>query len=242
MVQQSNSRFSSLAADRLSAAWSCCARAHSLTSPVKTRVWGCPPSPSGRPSRRGRRERGTATGSTACAYKTVPGRTKWLSRDPIADIASPSLLSFGRWAGPGAPGAAELVEGPNVYLFVRNNSVIYADAWGLQCGSGWSEKPIPEEPFPGFDFTQPCENHDACYGRCGAEKRDCDDQFLSDMKQACRDSTAASPLLCYVFAHIYYGAVKSLGEKAYRDAQAKCPPRLCPPPQIVPRDGYYPWP
>ena len=108
MIQERNSRFSSLAACRLSAAWSCCALPRTLTSPVKTRVWGSCAWPSGRPSRQGRRARTIATGSTACAYKTVSGRTKWLSRDPIGEEG-----------------------GLNLYGFVGNDPNNYVDSTGL---------------------------------------------------------------------------------------------------------------
>jgi RHS repeat-associated protein len=64
------------------------------TSPHRTRVWGFRQSPSGRLSRRRRRDRAIATGSARCAYKTASGRGKWLSRDPIEEDGGLNLYAF----------------------------------------------------------------------------------------------------------------------------------------------------
>ena len=64
------------------------------TSPHRTRVWGFRQSPSGRLSRRRRRDRAIATGSARCAYKTASGRGKWPSRDPIGDKGGLNYYSF----------------------------------------------------------------------------------------------------------------------------------------------------
>jgi RHS repeat-associated protein len=102
------SRFSSLAVDRVSAAWSCCVKPRTLTSSVKSRAWSCVPRSWGRPSRRGPRSRQIATGSRACGYRTASGRSKWLSRDPL-----------------------DYVDGLNLYLYARNQPTNTADALGL---------------------------------------------------------------------------------------------------------------
>ncbi len=50
--------------------------------------------PSGRTFGRRHLPHRTAPGYRACGYKTVSGRPKWLSRDPLAEIAGPNLYKY----------------------------------------------------------------------------------------------------------------------------------------------------
>jgi RHS repeat-associated protein len=95
VVQECVSRFSSLAAGRVSAARSrCLSSSHTPTSLLKSRVWGSRCRPSGRFLRRARRGHGIAMGCRACGYKPVPGRQRWLNRDPIGIEGGVNLYAF----------------------------------------------------------------------------------------------------------------------------------------------------
>ena len=52
-----------------------------------------------------------------------------------------------------------------MYSFLFNNTLSRNDDKGLACGSGWTDKIIPDKPA-GFDFTKCCVAHDKCYGNC----------------------------------------------------------------------------
>ena len=119
MVQGCQSCFTSLAADRVSAA-----RPHPTFAPLlhhprpKTRVRVFSGSPSGRLSRRGVQSPINTPGLRACAYKTASGRRQWLNRDPIEEDG-----------------------GPNLYTFLNNSPLSGIDADGRQFVQ-------PGDPFP----------------------------------------------------------------------------------------------
>ena len=109
VVEGVESGLFSLAA-RPSAAASSPLLSHARPTPsLKTRVGGLPRCPSGRPSFRPRRSPVFAPGNRACGYKVAPGRSKWLSRDPIGENG-----------------------GPNLYCFIRNSSINFFDPLGLK--------------------------------------------------------------------------------------------------------------
>jgi RHS repeat-associated protein len=94
MGQECVSRFSPLAAGPLSATHTRWHSPHTLTSPVKSRVWGCPRPPSGRLSLRARSGHRIATGWGACGYKTASGRRRWPNRDPLGIGGGINLYGF----------------------------------------------------------------------------------------------------------------------------------------------------
>ncbi len=125
MVEGAQSCFTSLAADRESAA-----RPQATFRPLldhrphptftqllphrpKTRVWGFFGSPSGRLSRRGRGRSMFTPGSRACAYKSASGLGNWPNRDPIGERG-----------------------GINLYAYVHNSPLTYIDKLGLAPGYG----------------------------------------------------------------------------------------------------------
>ncbi len=173
-----------------------------------------------------------ASAPDALAYYD-PGVQRWINGDPVGDIQS-AAFSIPRHTPVRWNLLAETLDGPNLYRFARNHLGL-TDPWGLACGSSASEWVVPDTPI--FDFTQPCENHDACYGTCGSSKGQCDGQFLQDMKEQCQ-AQANSPYFCYLFAYTYYTAVVGLGDSAFRDAQFwSCPCTALPsngPPALVP--------
>lgn len=79
------------------------------TSPQKTRVGGSRGCPWGRSSRRRFRTRESATGCHRYGYKTVLGRRRWLSRDPIGERG-----------------------GLNLYKFAGNNAIEKIELFGLE--------------------------------------------------------------------------------------------------------------
>jgi hypothetical protein len=89
VVQGCQSCFTSLAADRVSAA-----RPHHTFTPLlhhprpKTRARNFCRQASGRLSRRGARTPIITPGFRACGYKSASGRRQWLNRDPLGDLAA----------------------------------------------------------------------------------------------------------------------------------------------------------
>ncbi len=74
-----------------------------------------------------------------------------------------------------------------------------------------------------FCFTTPCDNHDRCYGTCGAPKADCDFNFFTSMASVC-DGQFPGPspanAYCYERAFILYSLVTVFGGPiAYNPAQ-----------------------
>jgi hypothetical protein len=130
VVPSCQSRFTFLAAGRVSAA------ADLPTRSPKTRVGVFRRRPSGRLSRRGRCRPIITPGLRACGYKTASGLGKWPNQDPLGDIVfvqrfSPkhiAVLSLKRRLPP-----IEAVLRPNLYEFVRNDSVDKNDEYGLCC-------------------------------------------------------------------------------------------------------------
>lgn len=114
--------------------------------------------------------------------------------------------------------------------------------------------PVPDTPSLA-DFFYGCKEHDCCYGRCGADKRACDDAFLADSLRACSEAHDddgpigwAMQLNCNQVAAFYrFGVSGSIGQQAYEAAQAEaciacercdrpCGEQCCPPDEVC-RDG-----
>jgi len=165
---------------------------------------------------------------TASAYYD-PGVQRWINRDPISDAGSMCFLFLRGHLGR-APAAPELAETPNIYEFAQNAPPRLIDYSGLYCGSPGSvyggDDVIPDKPF-GFDFSNACKNHDACYETCGARKAYCDRQFHKEMRTACDNSGVANPAFCKLLAYIYYKAVDKLGSDAYQEGQKKAHLKCC---------------
>ncbi|MBD3239199.1 MAG: hypothetical protein GF331_01330, partial [Chitinivibrionales bacterium] len=120
---------------------------------------------------------------------------RFLSEDPIG------VLSY---------------DGPNVYLYARNSPVLFLDPFGLQCGSGWNDPIVAEKGF-GWDFTEACQKHDECYGDGAKTRKQCDDEFKSNMMNSCKDSyTEGTRADCERNARTYYNAVRMFGGSKYK--------------------------
>lgn len=105
------------------------------------------------------------------------------------------------------------------------------------CGpAGWKGKLVPNKPFWIADFKSPCDAHDVCYGTCGNTKKDCDDEFLLDLKVQCflehmawlgvkPPPKAQQKLMekaynaCVALAATYHAAVSKAGQKFFDAAQ-----------------------
>lgn len=71
------------------------------------------------------------------------------------------------------------------------------------------------------NFKPSCTAHDYCYQECGADKHQCDLDFLDSLKAACKSHADSHPLLpwgdpavlpaCYAAALLYYKAVDLFG-------------------------------
>jgi hypothetical protein len=97
------------------------------------------------------------------------------------------------------------------------------------CGpEGWIGHLVPNG-LGYYNFVDPCNNHDECYGNCGSAKDVCDSTFRSEMHGSCKARKAgtakdvAAGLVglppCDRVAEIYYGAVHVGGGSAFQDAQ-----------------------
>jgi hypothetical protein len=91
---------------------------------------------------------------------------------------------------------------------------------------------IPDEPLGLANFFNACKGHDCCYGRCGAAKAECDQNFLDEMTKACNAQWPTSSTIdslnnglyhayCLAVAKAYYDAVSSTrtGQEAYEAGQ-----------------------
>ncbi|MDB5387348.1 MAG: hypothetical protein JWM11_2994 [Planctomycetaceae bacterium] len=78
------------------------------------------------------------------------------------------------------------------------------------CGPGntWGGNRLVKQGFFGADFRPACANHDACL-QTGACRRDCDQQFLNDMRAACECSS--NPKACDRKAKHYYHMARLFG-------------------------------
>ena len=121
-------------------------------------------------------------------YSQLQGR--WTSGDPFVEL----VLADGNSGDVFKDLLFEDMD--RSYSFVHNRVVDEHDVNGLVCGSWWNDWFVPDEPG-GFDFTQACQNHDDCYGTCGKEKGDCDEDFLKDMNAVCESVPAKITTWCY---------------------------------------------
>jgi RHS repeat-associated protein len=80
---------------------------------------------------------------------------------------------------------------------------------GNGCGpGGWKYKP---NRVPGiYNFWEPCNNHDYCYGEFWPSvRRTCDDNFLEDMNTWCDDHAGwGRGRTCRGYAQVYYNFVR----------------------------------
>ena len=148
-----------------------------------------------------------------------PTLGRWLTRDPLYEpgfklLRVQTISRFVDWLN---RDPIKESGGINLFCFVRNNPIGNYDPFGLACGSGITDKIVPDKPF-GFDFTPACINHDKCYSTCGKSKADCDQAFLDDMLGICEDKYF-SQHGCNNVAYIYYGAVNNYGKDPYNQAQ-----------------------
>ena len=89
-------------------------------------------------------------------------------------------------------------------------------------GCGVQGMSIDIGPEFGSAFTEICNEHDRCYGRCGAPKERCDREFSRDMNKYCESQRKRSMDLyqqCQGIASLYATGVVTLGCSFYLDAQ-----------------------
>jgi RHS repeat-associated protein len=178
---------------------------------------------------------GTRT-SSSYEWETRFGAYRWDGETGLHQARHRYLhAGIGRWSRRDPIGIAS---GMNLYAYVNNAPRSAVDVYGLQqttvptsngCGAQGGAQ------FPGdfglWDFTPACDGHDICYGACGSNKSDCDNQFLADMLSVC-DAYAMLPTLyttCAALAGTYYAAVVAAGQDAFDSAQACCTPPTLPP-------------
>ena len=85
--------------------------------------------------------------------------------------------------------------------------------------------PIPGSGQWNTAFNSPCNGHDRCYSRMGANKGSCDGRFFGSMSDVCREKYAQGSskmyTLCGVVSYAYYNAVSSpIGSYFFNAAQS----------------------
>lgn len=123
-------------------------------------------------------------------------------------------------------------------LFLLFASIAHA---GQHCGAegDWRSGFIPDKWPPAearnyfklllgkvdtVHVNKACKRHDDCYGKIGANKNECDKQFLNNMISECDrvyDSISELPILkaCHLAANGYYDVVDKKGDTAFNNAQ-----------------------
>jgi len=85
---------------------------------------------------------------------------------------------------------------------------------------------VPDCPIESVCFTDACENHNACYSRCGEAKETCDEGFFAAMIDVCERELLPLDddyLTCRYLAVVYWFAVVQYGREAYdRTQDAAC--------------------
>jgi RHS repeat-associated protein len=118
----------------------------------------------------------------------------------------------------------------NLFRYVSNNTINFTDIFGLKkCQKLPSTNGCTNVPdsFFFFDFSAACNNHDICYGMCGAVQAVCDQDFLTDMFAMCqpyRDQlwnpiARAIYSACATAAATYYNGVNWFGPPYFDETQ-----------------------
>jgi RHS repeat-associated protein len=129
------------------------------------------------------------------------------TNNPLLEVDPEGLMGH----APGRP-PYPVGQGPGMGLFPPGT-----------CGSGWNEPFVPDNPF-GYQFAKACGDHDRCYDcRSGRTKKSCDDEFCTNLKQACKIyKTPFERQQCERTAGIYCNAVRKLGQGAFDNARRNC--------------------
>lgn len=76
---------------------------------------------------------------------------------------------------------------------------------------------IPDE------FHAVCNRHDMCYGSCGVSRKECDDAFLKDLKNALNSMPGLKQVLYGGFPTVAYNSVKQFGCVPFQESMmANC--------------------
>ena len=123
-----------------------------------------------------------------------------------------------------------------IVLLLLIHARLTFEACEFKCPSGYVKQPtgspvevngcgvqglnIQVDHFPAF--TEVCNEHDRCYGNCGAPKEKCDKKFSDNLKNHCESWRKQSPEIfqqCNSLASFYYAGVQTMGCSFYLDAQ-----------------------
>jgi hypothetical protein len=94
------------------------------------------------------------------------------------------------------------------------------------CGPENGINVVPNSPLGIATFTEPCNKHDLCYGKCNSSKATCDSDFFNRMKAVCIADYPGNGILdvvgrgyCLNLAQTYTTAVSLGGANAFNAAQ-----------------------
>ncbi len=90
------------------------------------------------------------------------------------------------------------------------------------CGPIQLSPAVPDCPLDLVCFTSACEEHNVCYGTCGASKGKCDQTFFTDLMSICnRRFLLSDPnyTTCQSLALAYWLGVQTLGDGAFEATQ-----------------------
>lgn len=104
----------------------------------------------------------------------------------------------------------------------------YSEPFKLgNCGSTYAQKLGIRDSYGGAKFGKYCSEHDRCYETCGKSKEECDNGFLSGLRDECKSTYTSEWHVvqrsgCLEIANTYHSAVHRMGGDAYRSAQEGC--------------------
>jgi RHS repeat-associated protein len=167
------------------------------------------------------------------AYRYYDPQTgRWPSRDPIEEERGINLYAFSKNNGVNRFDSLGM-KSCSDYDKSRDSNESPSGKQGRSkrqgkepegdgCGSTGTEW-IPDKFPRGVDFSHACDQHDKCYGECGASKEDCDSEFRDELFEACDANLSywniPGRAACYATAHSYYLGVDWRGGDPFEDAQ-----------------------
>jgi RHS repeat-associated protein len=151
-----------------------------------------------------------------------PSTGRYISVDPLHQISSlPKPIPFM------IPYMLKNPQELNDFTYSNQNPIKLFDATGLACGSGPTERIIPDviQGYYGrYNFDPCCGSHDNCYSsQCHKSRGLCDIEFFGCMVGYCLNQKSYRIAECLGFAATYYVGVRAFGLYPYVTSRIKPP-------------------